>query len=71
MVKGRGLHLKTITLSVRGRAPTVGGYERCNIDARLRLIESIINECVVAPNIHKRVLCNEDVQSADRHIKKG
>jgi hypothetical protein len=49
----------------------VGGYERCSFDARLRLIESIIDEGVVAPDIHKRVLWNEDIQSAHQHIKKG
>ena len=33
--------------------------------ARLRLIESIIDECVIAPNVHKRVLRKDDI---DQHI---
>jgi hypothetical protein len=38
------------------------GYEKCSFYPWLRLIESIINECMVAPNIHKRVLWNEDIR---------
>ena len=49
----------------------MGGYEQCNFYAWLHLIESILNECMVAPNIHKQVLLNEDIWSAHQHIKKG
>ena len=70
MVKAEGSVLTNRSMSVRGRAPTVGGYGRCSFDARLRPIESVINECMVAPNIHKRVLWNKDIRSAHRRIKK-
>jgi hypothetical protein len=63
--------LNNRSMSVRGRAPTVGGYEKCGFYARLRLIESIINECMVAPNIHKRVLWNEDIRVSTSAYEEG
>ena len=51
MVKAEGSILNGRSMSVQGRAPTVGGYEQCSFYAQLQLIESVLNECVVAPDI--------------------
>ncbi len=61
----------TIALCLSGGMPCSPdcGNEKCSFYARLRLIESIINECMVAPNIHKRILCTEDIGSAHQCIK--
>ena len=48
----------------RGQAPTAAMKSPAS-KARLRLIESIIDECVIAPNVHKRVLRKDDI---DQHI---
>jgi hypothetical protein len=71
MVKAEGSDrdLKQSPYVCPGACPDVGGYEKCSFYARPRLIESIINECMVAPNIHKRVLWNEDIRSAHQCIK--
>ena len=71
MIKAEGSDrdLNNRSMSVRGHAPTVSGCAKCSFYARLRLIEDIINECMVAPNVHKRVLCNENIRSAHQRIE--